>query len=93
MLLFVEVLASLIENFWAVYIPGKLTGKRMVGWRYSCMAIIFMTVCVSIINRYILFSVLTSAVGVFVNDFNSRLLYQAEFKEAMVISVSYIGAV
>lgn len=57
------------------------------------MAIIFMTVCVSIINRYILFSVLTSAVGVLLMAFTARLLYHAKFKEALFIAVAYIAAI
>lgn len=93
MLLFVEILASLTENFWAVYIPGKLAGKRVAGWRYSCIAVICLTVCVSIINRYILFSVFTSAVGVLLMALVSVMLYRMKFGEALFMAAAYIAAV
>lgn len=93
MFLFVEVLASLVENFWAVYIPGRLAGKRTVRWRHGCMAVIFLTVCVSVINRYILFSVLTSVVGVLMMALTAGILYRVNFGEALFIATAYFVAI
>lgn len=93
MLLFVEILASLVENFWAIYIPGKLMGRREVKWRDSCIAVIFLTLCVSVINRYILFSVITSAVGVLLIAFVVRFLYQAKLTEALFAAGCYIAVI
>lgn len=85
-LLLVEFAASLTESFWGFYLSGKIAGKEEAAPKEIAIAAVLLTICVSVINQYILFSAATSVFGVILMAFAAWLLYRVRFTEAIFIA-------
>ncbi len=89
-LLLVEFAASLTESFWGFYLSGKIAGKEEAAPKEIAIAAVLLTICVSVINQYILFSAATSVFGVILMAFAAWLLYRVRFTEAIFIAGVYM---
>ena len=86
----IEVLASSAETFLGISLPAMIQGNHKLKIKETCIALLFLTALVKILNHYTLFSFFTSLVGVFSMSLSTCIIYRTSFANTSILTAIFM---
>ena len=75
MIQFWEIAASFAESFFGLWFPAKALANQKISLKKNVLVALLLTVVVWFLNQYVIFSVLTSILGIILLTFGTSSIY------------------
>ena len=88
MIQFWEIAASFAESFFGLWFPAKALANQKISLKKNVLVALLLTVVVWFLNQYVIFSVLTSILGIILLTFGTSSIYHIKHINVLPIANS-----
>lgn len=90
MIQFWEIAASFAESFLGLWFPAKALANQKISLKKNVLIAVLLTIVVWFLNQYVIFSVLTSILGIILLTFGTSSIYRMKYLNVLSMIGCYM---